>query len=100
METFMIRRREAWNTPEELEATAARSGQIGDEEMADQVRWIRSYVVREEDGRLGTICIYQAISPAALLEHARRVGMPADEILSVLNTVVMREDPREENRAA
>lgn len=99
METYVIRRREAWKTPEELAEAAARSAQIGNEEMPDKVRWIRSYVVREEDGRLGTLCIYQAINPDALLDHARRVGMPADEILTVVNTVVVREDPQE-SRAA
>ena len=34
--------------------------------MADKVRWIRSYVVQEKDGTLGTCCIYQAVSPEAI----------------------------------
>lgn len=92
MDTYVIRRREAWKTPAELEQTAARSKQIGDDEMSDQVRWIRSYVVEDGDG-LGTICIYQAVSPEALLDHAKRVDMPADEISRVADTVVVRPDP-------
>ncbi len=63
--------------------------------MPDQVRWIRSYVVKEEDGRLGTVCIYQATSPEAIHEHAGRTGLPVDEIVPVERTVVVRDDPLE-----
>src|SRR5687767_6915569 len=93
MDTYVIRRKNAWKTPEELQATAARSKQIGDEEMSADVRWIRSYVVHEDDGTLGTVCIYQATSADALREHAARVGMPADLISPVADTVVVRPDP-------
>jgi hypothetical protein len=68
--------------------------------MPDRVRWIRSYVVNEDDGTLGTVCIYQAVSPEAIREHARRVGMPADEIFPVARTVVVREDPAEGSEEA
>lgn len=95
MNTYVIRRRTAWKTPAELEAAAARSARIGNEDMPDQVRWIRSYVVQEANGTLGTVCIYQAVSPAAIRDHAQRVGMPADEITPVARTVVVREDPAE-----
>ncbi|PWC31942.1 DUF4242 domain-containing protein [Azospirillum sp. TSO22-1] len=95
MQLYVIRRRTAWKTPEELEATAGRSARIGNEEMSDQVRWIRSYVVEEPSGELGTVCIYEAVSPEAIREHARRVGMPADEVVSVARTVVVRPDPVE-----
>lgn len=100
METYVIRRRNAWQTGAELEATAAKSRKIGDQEMSDKVRWIRSYVVQETDGTLGTVCIYQAVSPAAIQEHARRVGMPADEITPVGATVIVRPDPQPEEAAA
>lgn len=93
MDTYVIRRRSAWANAEELEAAAGRSTQVGNEEMSDQVRWIRSYVVQEEDGRLGTVCIYQAISEEAVREHARRAGLAADEITPVVNTVLVRPDP-------
>ena len=92
METYVIWRRSGWKTPEELEDAAARSRQIGDEEMSDQVRWIRTYVIDEGDS-LGTVCIYQATSPEALRDHASRVGMPADEVLRVADTVIIRPDP-------
>lgn len=54
MQLFMIRRSSAWADIAELEKTAAVSGKIGNEEMSDKVRWIRSYVINEPDGRLGT----------------------------------------------
>lgn len=100
MKTYTIRRRNVWKTAQELEATASRSAKIGNEEMPDQVRWIRSYVVNEEDGTLGTVCIYQAVSPEAIRDHARRVGMAADEIVPVARTVVVREDPTEDAEEA
>ncbi len=100
MELFVIRRRNVSKTAQELEAVAARSRSIGDGEMSHKVRWIRSYVVKEADGTLGTVCIYQAVSPQAIREHAQRVGMPADEITPVAATVIVREDPRELEQAA
>jgi hypothetical protein len=95
MQTYVIRRRQGWKTAAELEKAAAVSARIGDQEMPSEVRWIRSYVVQEESGALGTVCIYQAVSPDAIRDHARRVGMPADEIVEVSATVVVREDPKQ-----
>ena len=93
MQTYAILRRNAWTSADELSATAARSSQVGDEEMSQDIRWIRSYVLDEGDGALGTVCIYQASSPEAIREHASRVGMPAHEIMPVADTVVVRPDP-------
>jgi hypothetical protein len=92
MNLYAIRRRDFWGTPEELQATAAKSAQVGDE-MADDVRWIRSYVVQEESGRLGTVCIYEGTSPEKVREQAERAGMPADEVVPVVDTVIVRADP-------
>lgn len=93
MHTYVITRANGWTNPEELEKAAALSGRIGNEEMPDKVRWIRSYVTTHEGGRLGTVCIYQATDPEAIREHARRVGMPADNITRIVDTVVVRPDP-------
>ena len=92
MNLYAIRRRSFWGTPEELQATAAKSAQVGDE-MADDVRWIRSYVVQEESGKLGTVCIYEGASPEAIRRHAGNSGMSADEITKVADTVIVRDDP-------
>jgi hypothetical protein len=92
MELYGIRRRNAWPTPGDLEATGARSAEEGDKEGSG-VRWIRSYVLAEDDGTLGTFCIYEADSPETIRAHAERTGMPADEITPVADTVVVRPDP-------
>ena len=93
MQTYVILRRSAWKTSEDLEAAAALSTKVGDEEMPDQVRWIRSYVLDEEDGTLGTVCIYQAVDEDAIMEHAKRAELPADEVIEVADTVIVRDDP-------
>jgi hypothetical protein len=98
MNTYVIRRRSNWKDAQELEAAAARSTHVGNEEMPDKVRWIRSYVVGEPDGRLGTVCVYQATDPDAIREHAERAGMSADDILPVENTVIVRDDPSEDTK--
>jgi hypothetical protein len=94
MKTYAILRRDGWRSPEELQAAAARSSAVGDEEMSDDIRWIRSYVLAEPaDGGLGTVCIYQASSPEKIREHAERAGLPVDEIIEVADTVIVRPDP-------
>jgi hypothetical protein len=100
MNTYVIRRRNGWKTAQDLEKAAAVSARVGNEEMPDKVRWIRSYVVHETDGSLGTVCIYQATGEEAIREHAARVGMPASEITLVQGTVIVRADPEEASRAA
>ena len=89
----MILRRSGWRSPEDLQEAAGRSSKVGDEEMSDQVRWIRSYVLEEDGGSVGTVCIYQATSPEAIREHATRAMLPVDEIIPVADTVVVRPDP-------
>ena len=94
--TYAIRRKNAWASPTEVEAVAGRSKQIADDEFPTDVRWIRSYVIAEEDGTLGSVCIYQAVGPEAIRRHAHRVGMPADEIWAAADTVVIRPEPERE----
>jgi len=96
MNTYAIRRKHAWKSPEELAQAAAQSKQVADDDFPADIRWIRSYVIAEPDGSLGTVCIYQASDPEAVRRHAHRVGMPADEILDVVDTVVIRPDPERE----
>ena len=93
MKLYAIRRNSGWVSADEVKATGAKSLQVGDEEMSEDIRWIRSYVVHEPDGSLGTICIYQASSPEKIREHAFRSDMPATEIFEVADTVVVRPDP-------
>ena len=93
MQLYAIIRRGGWANPQELEEAAARSRQVGDQQMPDQIRWIRSYVTAEKDGRVGTICIYQAASPEAIHEHARKARLPVDEVVPISATVLVSEDP-------
>ena len=93
MNTFVILRRNGWRTPEDLEAAAMRSKQVGDEQMPDEIRWIRSYALAEGDGTVGTICVYQATSAEAIRRHAERADLPVDEIVPVADTVIVRPDP-------
>jgi len=50
-------------------------------------------VMAEEDGGFGTVCIYEATSPEKIREHASRSGLPVDEIVPVVDTVLVRPDP-------
>jgi thiamine biosynthesis protein ThiC len=93
MDTYVILRRSGWRSPEDLGAAAERSTKVGDEEMSDDIRWIRSYVLEEDGGSVGTVCIYQASSPEAIREHASRADLPVDEIIQVADTVLVRPDP-------
>jgi hypothetical protein len=93
MNTYAILRRSGWRSGGDLEQAAERSRQVGDEQMSDDIRWIRSYVLDEEGGSVGTVCIYQATSPEAIRDHAERAELPIDEIISVADTVIVREDP-------
>ena len=61
--------------------------------MPDDIRWIRSYVLEEGGGSVGTVCIYEASSPEAIRKHAQLADLPVDEIIAVADTVVVRPDP-------
>ena len=93
MQLYAIIRRDGFVDGPDLEAAAARSTKVGDEEMSSDIRWIRSYVLNEAGGALGTLCIYEASSPEAIREHASRAMLPVDEIIEVADTVIVRPDP-------
>jgi hypothetical protein len=100
MNTYAIRREKAWQNAEELGEAAERSKQVAADDFPQDIRWIRSYVIKEDGGTLGTVCIYQATSIDAVKQHAQRVGMPADEVLEVADTVIIRPDPQPEEATA
>jgi len=93
MNNYAILRRSGWKSPGDLEEAAGRSSKVGDEDMPDDIRWIRSYVLEEGGGSVGTVCIYQASSPEAIRKHASVADLPVDEIIPVADTVVIRPDP-------
>lgn len=93
MNTYVILRRSGWRSPGALQTAGERSLQVGDEQMPEDIRAIRYYALAEEDGSVGTICIYQASSPDAIRKHAEDAELPVDEIIPVADTVVVRPDP-------
>ena len=64
MDLYVIRRPSAWANLQELETVGAKSARIGNDEMSDRVRWIRSYVVKEPDGRLGRSAFIRRRTPS------------------------------------
>jgi hypothetical protein len=47
-------------------------------EMGSQIRWLHSYVTGDK-----VYCVYFAPDEATILEHAKRVGLPANRISAV-----------------
>jgi hypothetical protein len=90
---YLVRRRSHWQSAADLQQSAAIARRVGVEEMASEVSWLRTYAVHEDDGSLGTVCIYQGVDGQALSRHAERVGMPADEIFPVIGRVLFQPDP-------
>ncbi|WP_052664143.1 nickel-binding protein [Nitriliruptor alkaliphilus] len=88
---YAISRRRGW-TPEELEAADARSNAEA-ARRPEQLRKIRSYLLAEPDGSLGSICLYEAVGPEVLEEHARAAELPCDDIVEVTAIDVHRPDP-------
>jgi hypothetical protein len=98
MKTYAILRRQGWATPADLERAAQRSTATGETMEAD-IRWIRSYVLDERDGSVGTVCIYLATSEEAIRRHAASADLPIQEIIPISGTVVVRADPQLEAAA-
>ena len=92
MDTYVILRRGGWADADELQAAAERSREEGDKTPED-IAWIRSYVLEELDGTVGTVCVYQASSPEAVRRHATAADLPVDEMVRVADTVIVRPDP-------
>lgn len=93
MNLYAIIRRNGFTDGATLEAAAARSTKVGDS-MPGDIRWIRSYVLNESGGTLGTVCIYEASSEDAIRKHAKDANLPVTEIVPIADTVVVRPDPK------
>jgi hypothetical protein len=73
------------NFGEQLEVTpegAAAINLINDDES---VRWLISYLSVDKKK---TFCLYEASSAEAILEAARRAGIPADTIIEVGSEII------------
>src|SRR3954469_14267304 len=93
MDLYVIIRRNGSASADDLERAAARSTAEGDKDDSG-VRWIRSYVLAEDSGEVGTVCIYEAATPEAIRAHADAADLPVDEIIPVADTVIVRPDPQ------
>jgi hypothetical protein len=78
MPRYIIERNVGKVSREELEAVGRKSNAV----LADMpdVRWIRSYI-SDAEGKI--YCEYDAPSVEAILEHARRTGIPVDKVSEV-----------------
>jgi Protein of unknown function (DUF4242) len=78
MPHYIIERNVGQLTPEQLQAAGRTSNQV----LSDmpEVVWVKSYV-SDAEGKI--YCEYIAPNPEAVLEHARRSGIPAHRISEV-----------------
>ena len=92
MNLYAILRRDGFVDGPALSEAAERSTAVGND-MSDDIRWIRTYVLGEESGSVGTVCIYQASSEEAIRKHAAPADLPISEIIPISDTMVVRPDP-------
>jgi hypothetical protein len=93
MDLYVILRRSAWSTDEDFAATGERSGHVLDEEMAGGCP-PNSELCPRKDRRRGRNRLYnEAVGVDAIREHASRAGLPADEIMPIADTMLVRRDP-------
>jgi Nickel responsive protein SCO4226-like len=92
VQTYMILRRQAWPSPLDADEACERTD-VAAEGVSDSVSRIRSYVLEELDGSIGSVCIYRAASPEAIRRHSAAAELPIDEIVRVIDTTVVRPDP-------
>jgi hypothetical protein len=80
MQKFVIEREipNAGNmTDSEIRAAAKKSVQVLND-MGPQIQWLHSYVTGNK-----IYCVYLAADEAAIREHAKKVGIPANRISAV-----------------
>lgn len=78
MPRYIIERTVGPLTPEALDAAGRKSNAVLDD--MPEIRWIRSYVSHAA-GKI--YCEYDAPSVEAIIEHARRSGIPVDKVSEV-----------------
>lgn len=78
MPRYIIEREVGRLTPEQLSAAGRQSNAVV--ATMDGVVWIKSYV-SDAEGKI--FCEYEAPNAEAVLEHARRSGIPANRICEV-----------------
>ena len=92
MTLYLVPRTRAWLSEEEVAAATDCVPAVNDA-LRDDIRWIRSYVVQEDDGTFSAYCVYEASSPDVLRHHADALRLPTDAIKPVTKTIVAAPDP-------
>ena len=92
MNVYVVPRTRAWLSEEEV-AAATDCLPAVNETLREHIRWIRSYVVAEDDGTFSAYCVYEATSPEVLRRHAEALMLPTDAIKPVAATIVAAPDP-------
>ena len=88
---YHVPRTSAWRSEEEVAAAADCVPALN--ATIDGIRWIRSYVVAEEDGTFSGYCVYEASDPEVLRRHADALMLPTDAVKPVVATIVAAPDP-------
>lgn len=68
-------------TPQELQAISQKSCSVL-KGLGPQVQWLQSYVTDDK-----VYCVYIAPSEAAVREHARQGGFPANKVAQVRSVI-------------
>jgi hypothetical protein len=92
MPLYVVPRTRAWLSEEELAAMVDCVPAIN-ETLREDVRWIRSYIVAEDDGTFSAFCVYEATDAEKLRLHADASMLPADAIKPVTATLIAAPDP-------
>lgn len=82
MPLYVVPRSRAWRSEEELAATSDCAPDVA---ALYGITLIRSYLVTEEDGTLGSFCIYDAPNADVLREYSAALRLPADAVKPVLS---------------
>jgi hypothetical protein len=88
---YLVPRTRAWLSAEEVAAAAECLPAVDD--MIDGIRWIRSYIVAEEDGTFSAYCVYETDDPEKLRQQGDAMMLPTDAIKPVVRTTVAAPDP-------
>ena len=92
MNQYVVPRTRAWLSEEEL-AAALDCVPAVNETLRGKIRWVRSYIVSEDDGTFSAFCVYEASGPEVLQRYSEAMRLPTDAIKSVATTIVNAPDP-------